>query len=131
MSRPVRRAIFTLAFVLAPWTLLCASSGKGAASSSSPSEFRPIVERYCVSCHNERLKTGGLVLEPTDLTNVSAHAEVWEKVVRKLRAGAMPPPGVQRPEAARLDAFASSLIAQLDSGEPEPGRPTLRRLNRT
>jgi mono/diheme cytochrome c family protein len=131
MSRPVRRAIFTLAFVLTPWTLLCASSGKGAAASSSPSEFRPVVERYCVSCHNERLKTGGLVLEPADLTNVSAHAEIWEKVVRKLRAGAMPPPGVRRPEVATLDAFASSLIAQLDNGEPEPGRPTLRRLNRT
>jgi uncharacterized protein DUF1592/uncharacterized protein DUF1588/uncharacterized protein DUF1587/uncharacterized protein DUF1585/uncharacterized protein DUF1595 len=131
MSRSVRRAIFTLAVVLGPWTMLCASSGKAATSSSSPAEFRPIVERYCVNCHNERLKTGGLVLEPADLTNVPAHAETWEKVVRKLRAGAMPPPGMPRPDATTVDAFASSLVVQLDGGEPEPGRPTLRRLNRT
>ena len=58
---------------------------------------RALLDRYCVTCHNSRAKTGGLVLENADLSNVGAHGEVWEKVVRKLRAGMMPPPGLSGP----------------------------------
>ena len=134
MSRLFRGATITLAFVLAPWTLLGAASGKAVptpSSPGSPADFRPVVDRYCVTCHNERLKTGGLALDTADLTNVLAGTDVWEKVVRKLRAGAMPPTGMPRPDAATLDAFAASLVSRLDAADPNPGRPTLRRLNRT
>src|SRR5436309_14030328 len=85
-----------------------ASSARGGAS-ASPSTYRPILNRYCVSCHNDRLKTGELSFDTTDLKNVPANAEVWEKVVRKLRSGLMPPQGVARPDLATSDAFASSL----------------------
>src|SRR5689334_21584578 len=57
-----------------------------------------LVERYCVGCHNQRLKTGGLVLEGLDVQHAGTHTEVWERVVRKLRNGAMPPPGAPRPD---------------------------------
>ena len=66
-----------------------------------------LVTQYCVTCHNARLKTGGLVLDGLDLARLPDHAEVWEKVVRKVRAGVMPPQGVRRPEPAAL-AGASS-----------------------
>src|SRR5687767_597207 len=55
-----------------------------------------LVRRYCVTCHNARLKTGDLVLENLDLADVAAHSATWEKVVRKVRAGMMPPPGLPR-----------------------------------
>jgi mono/diheme cytochrome c family protein len=130
MSGSFRRVTLTFLFVLAPWTLLRAVPGNAAAA-SSPSELRPVLDRYCVTCHNDRLKTGGLTLETADLANVPANAETWESVVRKVRAGAMPPAGMPRPEAATLDALVNSLAAQLDTAGPEPGRPALRRLNRT
>jgi mono/diheme cytochrome c family protein len=89
---------------------------------------------YCVTCHNERLKTGGLVLDPSTLSNAAAHAGQWELVIRKLRAGLMPPPGVRRPPQQALDGFTQSLEQELDraaTASPNPGRPLLHRLNRT
>src|SRR5207302_9995238 len=68
--------------------------------SSDADASRVIFTQYCVSCHNDRLKTGGLTLEPIDLATVGDHADIWEKVVRKLRTGMMPPPGVRRPDEA-------------------------------
>src|SRR6266567_2261920 len=78
---------------------------------SSPSAIPPrsLVERYCVSCHNERLKTAGLMLDTADMQNVAKEGATWEKVVRKLRAGAMPPAGSPRPDAAAYDTLASYL----------------------
>src|SRR4051812_32627357 len=71
------------------------------ASPSTPAaSHRAVINQYCVSCHNERLKTGGLTLDSQDLSKVAEHADVWEKVVRKLAGGAMPPPGVRRPDQA-------------------------------
>src|SRR5262245_2172133 len=66
-----------------------------------------VVTRYCVSCHSERMKSGGLVLEKVDVENVAAHPEIWERVVRKIRARAMPPAGAgrQRPDEATYSAF--------------------------
>jgi hypothetical protein len=93
-----------------------------------------MVTHYCMTCHNERVKTGGLVLEPESLGNVAAHADTWEKVVRKLRAGLMPPPGMPRPPAESLDGFAGWLEGELDraaAASPNPGRPMIHRLNRT
>src|SRR6185369_965500 len=80
-----------------------------------------------------RLRTGGLSLEAANLQSVPAHPEIWEKVVRKLRLGVMPPQGARRPDAAVLDALATSLERELDASaaaRPNPGRPVLRRLNR-
>lgn len=95
---------------------------------------RALVDKYCVGCHNEKLKTGGLVLEKLDTTRIGDGAEIWEKVVRKIHGGTMPPLGMPRPDAATLDSFASSLEAQLDRaavGHPEPGRASIHRLNRS
>jgi hypothetical protein len=94
---------------------------------------RAVLDRYCVTCHNQRLKTAGLALDALDLTHVAEHAEVWEKVVRKLRTGAMPPAGRPRPEKAVYDATSAWLEEELDraaAAHPRPGRPTLHRLNR-
>ena len=94
---------------------------------------RTLLDRYCVSCHNERLQTANLMLDQVDLAQVGAHAEALEKVVRKLRAGQMPPEGRPRPDGATLDAFVTALEAALDqdaAGRLAPGRVPSRRLNR-
>ena len=67
-----------------------------------------LLDQYCVSCHNDQLETGGFSLEPLDVTNVAEHPEAWEKVVRKLRAGAMPPR--PRPRAARSPCPAAGCL---------------------
>ncbi len=94
-----------------------------------------LLKQYCVTCHNEKLKTGGLVLNPADLARVSETAETWEKVVRKLRAGAMPPAGAPKPDTVAANALRSSLEAELDraaADHPRPGKlPLLHRLSRT
>ncbi len=96
---------------------------------------RAAVNRYCVGCHNSKLKTAGLALDTISAENVDRHPEVWEKVVRKLRARYMPPAGLPRPDERTYDAVVSSLAALLDSAaaaKPNPGRTdTFRRLNRT
>ena len=98
-----------------------------------PQYFRPVLNRYCVTCHNARLKTANLALDTMDPANVAAHAEAWEKVVRKLRSGTMPPADRPRPDAATYSALASRLEAALEHAEaahPDPGGPLLHRLNR-
>jgi len=93
-----------------------------------------VITQYCVTCHSDKAKTGGLSLESLDVARVGANAETWEKVVRKIRSGMMPPSGAKRPERAALDAFASDLETRLDraaAGVPNPGAPVLHRLNRT
>jgi cytochrome c551/c552 len=92
---------------------------------------RALLDKYCVTCHNEKLKTGGLTLEKIDTGRVGDGAEVWEKVVRKIHSGTMPPLGMPRPDAATLDGFAASLEKELDqAARPDPGRASLHRLNR-
>src|SRR5438045_986347 len=66
-------------------------------NSAPPATQRALIDQYCVTCHNDRLKTAQLSLEHLDLAAVGDHAELWERVVRKLRAGVMPPPDVKRP----------------------------------
>jgi len=90
-----------------------------------------MLDRYCVTCHNQRLRTGNLALDALDAANVAAAPDTWEDVVRKLRTGAMPPAGLPRPDAAALSDVVASLTAALDhAGAPNPGRPLLHRLNR-
>jgi mono/diheme cytochrome c family protein len=94
---------------------------------------RSAVDKYCVTCHNQRLKTGGLTLDTPDLANVAAHPDVWEKVIRKVEAGMMPPAGVPRPDAAARKALVANLEGVLDraaKASPNPGRPLVHRLNR-
>ena len=101
------------------------------ATAQAPS--RALLDRYCVTCHNERLKTANLMLDQVDLDRVGDHAEALEKVVRKLRAGQMPPDGRPRPARADVETFVAALEAALDSeaaGQLAPGRVASRRLNR-
>ena len=103
-------------------------------ASSSDSQYRSLVDRYCVTCHNATLKTAGLNLDHANVENVSDDGETWEKVVRKLNAGAMPPAGMPRPDQADSNAFINYLEAELDraaAAQPDPGRPVVRRLNRS
>jgi hypothetical protein len=93
------------------------------------------VNKYCVTCHNDRLKTGGLSLAGLDVEHPSAKAETWEKVIRKLRTSAMPPPGAPRPDATTYNALASRLETSIDRdalAAPRPGKLALvHRLSRT
>ena len=103
-------------------------------TAASSAQHQALVSQYCVTCHNERLKTGGLVLDAAAVATPSGDVETWEKVTRKLRAGLMPPPGSPRPAAANLDAFTGWLEGELDRAaarSPNPGRPMLHRLNRS
>jgi hypothetical protein len=91
------------------------------------------IDQYCVTCHSSRLKSGDLVLENADVAQLANNAEVWEKVVRKLRAGVMPPQGARRPDEPTMHALIASLESSLDQAadaRPNPGRPLLHRLNR-
>jgi mono/diheme cytochrome c family protein len=102
-------------------------------ASSAETLDRSVVDKYCVTCHNQRLKTGGLTLDTPDLANVAAHSDVWEKVIRKVEAGMMPPAGVPRPDAAARKALVDNLEGVLDraaKASPNPGRPLVHRLNR-
>jgi hypothetical protein len=93
-----------------------------------------ILQQYCAGCHNSRTQSAGLSLDSLDIRNVAPHAETWEKIVRKLRTGAMPPAGLPRPDAAGYASLASWLETSLDaaaSARPDAGAPAVHRLNRT
>jgi hypothetical protein len=97
-------------------------------------EATMVLKNSCLTCHNDKARTGGLTLEGMDLTDVPKGAETWEKGIRKVRAGMMPPPGAARPAAAQLDGFATYLETSLDraaAAKPRPGRTVMHRLNRT
>jgi hypothetical protein len=105
------------------------------ATSASQSPERQLLDRFCVTCHNERLRIADLALDTVDVADVGAHPEIWEKVVRKLRAGAMPPAPRPRPDAATYDTFTTWLETELDQAAAtrfDPGRTdTFHRLNRS
>src|SRR5262245_49148409 len=94
---------------------------------------RKLLDTYCVTCHNQKSATAGLMLDKMDLETVGENAAVWEKVVRKLRTRAMPPPGRPRPDVPSYDLLIAQLETQLDraaAAKPDPGRPGIHRLNR-
>jgi mono/diheme cytochrome c family protein len=100
-------------------------------------QLRQTIDKYCAGCHNARVKTeataGGVILSDADLTAVTKDAAMWEKVIRRLRTGAMPPSGMPRPDAATHEALVSYLETTLDreaTAHPNPGRSGPHRLNR-
>ena len=107
-------------------------------AASVPTEIpsrQAILQRYCISCHNQKLKTAGLELDQFDIEHPSANPEVWERVATRLRTGSMPPTGRQRPDAATYDALATWIESDIDrawAAAPNPGRiAAVHRLNRT
>src|SRR5262245_409129 len=105
-----------------------------AAAPPASSNEAAFLNQYCITCHNQRLKTGSLALDLLDVTKVGPDAETWEKVVRKIRTGMMPPSGARKPERTMLDAFASEVELRLDRAvDPNAAlaTPALHRLNRT
>jgi Protein of unknown function (DUF1592)/Protein of unknown function (DUF1588)/Protein of unknown function (DUF1585)/Protein of unknown function (DUF1587)/Protein of unknown function (DUF1595) len=114
-------------------TILIAAS----TAATGYSQQRALLDRYCVTCHTQRQKDRGIVpiaLDNVDLAKVAADAELWEKVIRKLRAGVMPPAGSPRPDQLASRNFTSWLESELDrsaTANPNPGRPLIHRLNRT
>ena len=111
------------------------AAGAEAGQAVEPPEplSRAVFDRYCITCHNERLQTAGLMLDRLDVGDVAGNADLLEKVVRKLRAGQMPPEGRPRPEPEAIDAFATALETALDrvaAADPNPGQVVARRLNR-
>jgi mono/diheme cytochrome c family protein len=109
-----------------------ATAAKAPASAPDVSAQRALIDQYCVTCHNAKTKTANLLLDQLDLAHLSDHAEIAEKVVRKLRAGMMPPTNMKRPDPATMEGLIRWMENELDKGSvarlPAPG---LHRLNRT
>src|SRR5499427_4664141 len=110
---------------------------RAAAPPSDPAAaatHRAVLDQFCVTCHNDRAKTANFSLEKLDLATAGDHPEVWEKVIRKLRAGVMPPPDVRRPPLPEYEALRDWLESEIDrkaAGRINPGAVVLHRLNRT
>src|SRR5687767_5013448 len=138
MTQPVSTSVVlsaALAGIVATLTLF--PSGLSAQAPAGPplSPQRQVLDRYCAACHNDRLKTAGLNLVQADLSKPGAYPELWEKVVREVRTGVMPPANMAQPsEAERLTllTFLETSLDAASAARPNPGRTeTLRRLNRT
>ena len=137
----MQRTCLYLAAVV--WILTLAAGGQAAQGppaapaagpvAGAPASYRGVLDRYCVGCHNSRARTAGLALDAIDLDAVAANAQTWEKVIRKLRTGVMPPVGLPKPDEATRWALVGALERAID-GEaaraPFAGAPSLHRLNR-
>src|SRR5205823_11220462 len=101
-----------------------------AAGAASAIAQRALLDQYCVTCHNDRTRRANLTLEKLDLTTVGDNPQLWEKVVRKLRAGVMPPPGMRRPALAEYEGLRDWLENEIDRkafGHVNPGGVVLHR----
>ena len=128
--------LYCLAGVVAASGFMLALEARQPSAAAPPSAaHRDVINRYCVSCHNSRLTSGGLALDEAVTHDIGRNPDVWEKVVRKLRVRQMPPVGMPRPDEASYEAEIASLEASLDAAAtlaPNPGRTaSLRRLTRT
>lgn len=122
-------------------TAPAATAPKGAAPSApkaaapTAAAQRALLDQYCVTCHNDKVKRANLTLEKLDLSTVDDHAELWEKVIRKMRAGVMPPPGMRRPPLNEYEGLLDWLETEIDRKAAargvNPGYVVLHRLNRT
>ncbi|HVQ14483.1 MAG TPA: DUF1587 domain-containing protein, partial [Vicinamibacterales bacterium] len=137
----MRRLTSILALLVGGWLIAAVSSVEiragqlQRAPSTIPPTPRALVDQYCITCHNQRLRTAGLALDTLDAAHPGADAEVWERVIGKLRAQSMPPPGRPRPDAATYRAAATTIEREIDRAwaeHPRPGRiGAVHRLNRT
>ena len=96
-------------------------------STAAASAAQGVVDRYCVTCHNGRMRTGGLALDALKVSDAHGDTQTWEKVVRKVRTGMMPPSGAPRPDRATLDSFAATVEGTIDraaASAPNPGAPS-------
>jgi hypothetical protein len=133
LRKAVSVATLLYAFTVAHRPLSADDQQAQPALNGDTASHRALVDKYCVTCHNDRAKIAGLSLSKADFGKIGESAEIWEKVARKLRTGAMPPAGAPRPDVASADAFAGYLEAGLDAAavaRPNPGRPAVHRLNR-
>src|SRR5262245_10337113 len=107
----------------------------GAPATTPTVSPRAFLDQHCITCHNQKLRTAGLALDSVDPGDPAAHAELWERVIEKLRAGSMPPPGTSRPDAITSRAVATTLENEIDrawSAHPNRGRiSAVHRLNRS
>ena len=110
-----------------------APASAAANPASAAENHQAVLSKYCVSCHNEKVKSGNLVLTTLDISAPGKNIESWEKVIRKVGTGAMPPVGRARPDKATADSLVQYLETELDRAalaHPDPGRIRLQRLNR-
>jgi|SRR5579871_1629874 len=118
---------------LAACSLSAAPQETGKPAPAAPNPNQALINRYCVTCHNQKLRTAKLALDTLDLTHPEKAALTWERAIRKLRGGMMPPPGAARPPADAVNALADYLEAALDKASlanPNPGSVRIHRLNR-
>ena len=111
-----------------------AQATQAAATVQTPASDQALIQKYCITCHSARAKTGGLSLEGANPAEAASHADLWEKVAMKLRGGMMPPQGMPRPDPATLEAFAATIEKTIDDRalrSPDPGHKPVHRLNRT
>jgi hypothetical protein len=120
-------------FIFAPATPISGQQRQPPAAGVLDPSPRALLNQYCVTCHSDAAKTGGLTLAGLDVEHPAADAEVWEKVIRKLRAGLMPPTGARRPDRATLEGLRRTIETSIDRAalaKPNPGATSLHRLNR-
>ena len=127
MFRPRMNAILAV-------FIFCLTAEVPVINAAEVEDYRAVLDRYCVGCHNDRLQTAGISLDDLDVGHVATGAETWEKVVRKLRAREMPPPRRPRPDEETYIDFVEWIETELDLASlanPNPGTETIHRLNRT
>jgi mono/diheme cytochrome c family protein len=127
-------AVCTCLLLPTEWAELSARDVQTTAAPAAADDSRSAIQRYCVTCHNDRTKAQGLSLEGADVSRPGESPEVWERVVRKLRTRSMPPQGVPRPDEATYTTLVSWLETELDrtaAAHLNPGRALIRRLNRS
>ncbi len=108
------------------------SSQSGNATATTPESARALLDQYCVGCHSDVAKVANFSLQSADIHEVGHHPEIWEPVIRKMRAGMMPPPGMPRPDLAAYNGVRDWLENEVDQAAPHnPGSIVLHRLNRT
>jgi mono/diheme cytochrome c family protein len=109
------------------------ASTRTEAPASNTSDYHAVLQKYCITCHNERTKIAGLMLDKLDVNNVAGGADAWEKVVRKVRVGMMPPQGSPRPDQETRQSLVTWLASELDRASAanlNPGRGLIHRFNR-
>jgi mono/diheme cytochrome c family protein len=100
----------------------------------TPDDHKHMLMQYCTACHNDKLKTAGMSVVPLDANNLPANQDTWEKILKRLSLGEMPPKGMPRPPKEQITAFTFWLAKSLDdqaAAHPDPGHATVRRMNHT